>query len=232
MSEQEYFKNAMSNFTFEVASGGAIRHLADLGYTVNQIMEQLTFPTPYERVQKAVWEHLLDTGVVLLEEPGSGSRREKTTYVRDYDKYGKPSFRRVVIPAETALIEEKNASMEQESSMKDVICRKELYFKEREPESFAKFLKEKCTENGQENSYFSCDFGMRLSNRDKKIGFMSVLQTLEEQQRNYILGLPWERKMCYHRLDKRMQEILVKLYAREEYRGTCYFLKTRERMQL
>ena len=71
MSEKKYFKNALSDFTFEAASGAAIRHLADLGYTVKQITERLTYPTSYERVQKVVWEHLVNTGVLLLKEPGS-----------------------------------------------------------------------------------------------------------------------------------------------------------------
>ena len=72
MAEQEYFKSALSDFTYEAASGGAIRHLADLGYTVKQISGQLSFPTPFARVQKTVWQRLLDTGVLLMEEPGSG----------------------------------------------------------------------------------------------------------------------------------------------------------------
>lgn len=218
MSEQEYFKNAMSNFTFEVASGGAIRHLSDLGYTVSQIMKQLSFPTPYERVQKTVWEHLLDTRTVLLEEPGSKSKREKAAYVRDYDKYGKPSFRRVVMSAD------------EEGGQ--VLSWKEFYFSESDKGSLAEFLKDKCGENGEEMSYFSCDFGRRLYNKDKAAGLMDALQALEEQHRDYILGLPWEKNTCYHRLDKRMREILVKLYEAGEYHGTCYFLKTGERMIL
>ena len=56
MAEQEYFKSALSDFTYEAASGGAIRHLADLGYTVKQISGQLSFPTPFARVQKTVWQ--------------------------------------------------------------------------------------------------------------------------------------------------------------------------------
>ena len=44
MSEQDFFKSALSNFTHEAASGGAIRHLADLGYTVDWITRELTFP--------------------------------------------------------------------------------------------------------------------------------------------------------------------------------------------
>ena len=85
MSEPEYFKNALSNFTFEAACGGAIRHLADLGCTVKQITEQLDFPTSYERVQKAVWKHLLDTGVICLTPPGNGEAAEKTEFIKDYD---------------------------------------------------------------------------------------------------------------------------------------------------
>lgn len=34
MSKENYFQKALSNFTFEVASDGAIRHLAEHGYTV------------------------------------------------------------------------------------------------------------------------------------------------------------------------------------------------------
>ncbi len=93
---QDDFRKALSDFSFDVASGGAIRHLTDLGLTVKQIQERLDFPTPYERIQKAVWERLVDTGVILLEEPGRERTREKARYVREYDSYGKVSFRRVV----------------------------------------------------------------------------------------------------------------------------------------
>ena len=96
MSENRYFQKALSDFTYDAASGGAIRHLTDTGYTVKQIMETLTYPTPYERVQKTVWKHLLDTGTILLDIPGTEKQHEKITYVREYNKYGKASFRKVV----------------------------------------------------------------------------------------------------------------------------------------
>lgn len=95
--EQTYFQSALSDFVFDVASGGAIRHLADMGYTVRQIQERLDFPTPYERIQKAVWKHLTDTGVIFPENPRQGRAREKVDYVREYDSYGRPSFRRVAV---------------------------------------------------------------------------------------------------------------------------------------
>ncbi|HBA48125.1 MAG TPA: hypothetical protein DCZ91_10080, partial [Lachnospiraceae bacterium] len=76
MGENRYFQKALSDFTYETASGGAIRHLVDSGYTVRQIAEQLDFPTPYERVQKTVWEHLLGQKTILSEKPGSGEGKE------------------------------------------------------------------------------------------------------------------------------------------------------------
>lgn len=54
MSEQSYFQNALSNFAGEVANGGAIRHLTDLGYTVNQIAKELSFPAPVEQIKPQV----------------------------------------------------------------------------------------------------------------------------------------------------------------------------------
>lgn len=94
--EQTYFQRALSDFVYDVASGGAIRHLADLGYTVKQIQEKLAFPTPYERIRNTVWKHLLDTGVIFRENPAGAE--EKVEYVREYNQYGKASFRRVTMP--------------------------------------------------------------------------------------------------------------------------------------
>lgn len=94
--EKEGFRQALSDFSFDVASGGAIRHLTDLGYTVKQIQGQLDFPTPGARVQEAVWKRLVDTGVILLEEPWRQRAKEKVEFIREYDSYGKASFRRVV----------------------------------------------------------------------------------------------------------------------------------------
>ena len=71
MGENRYFQKALADFVHEAAYGGAVRHLADRGYTAKQITDRLDFPAPYEKVRQAVWEHLADTGVILLEEPGS-----------------------------------------------------------------------------------------------------------------------------------------------------------------
>lgn len=216
MSRQEYFKNALSNFTYEAASGGAIRHLADLGYTVKQIEGRLSFPTPYVRIQKTIWEHFLDTHVVLWEEPGSGEQRETAAYVREYDAYGRASFRRVASAVDGA---------------QRAVCWTEKKFDERNDGKLAEYLKKRCEQDAMDQSfsaYASCDFGLDIC-KDAK-GFYKKIKALDEGQRDYILGLPWEEKRVYHRLDARMRGIVAVLYENRAYHGICYFIETEEKL--
>ena len=217
MEEQEYFKQALSGFTYEAACGGAIRHLADLGYSVRQIMEQLSYPVPYERVQKTVWERYIDRGVLLLEEPGKRKIQEKAEYVKEYNQYGKASFRRVVT-------EERNIE--------------EIAFKERrfDPErngAFGKYFLEKCKKNG-ENAYVLLDFKKgREGGKNRNDLFLESLQILDVRQRDYMQGLFGEReKGVYHRLNPMMQEIIIRLYESDKYHGICYFIRTEEKVIL
>lgn len=96
-SDRNIFQNALSDFTFEAACGGAIRHLADSGCTLRQIMERLDYPISVERVRKALYKHLCDTGVILEESPENGLPGAKPEYVVEYNSYGKPSYRRKYI---------------------------------------------------------------------------------------------------------------------------------------
>lgn len=64
-----YFEEALSDFTHDMASGGAIRHLVESGYSVNQIMERLDFPTPKERVEKTVYRYMTESGMLLSKLP-------------------------------------------------------------------------------------------------------------------------------------------------------------------
>lgn len=81
MSEgKDYFNQALSDFMFEVASGGSIRHLVDLGYSVDQIMGKLAFPTPRVRVEKAVYKHMTETGLLLSKLPAD----EQTFHVTKF----------------------------------------------------------------------------------------------------------------------------------------------------
>lgn len=220
MEGQKYFKNALGDFTFEAACGGEIRHLVDLGYTVRQIAERLSYPVSFGRVQQAVWKYLTDTGTVLLEEPGKGAQREPPVFVKEYDQYGKPSFRRV----------RGNAGERKE------ICWKERGFSGRGAKELELFLAEECKRNGEDCSYIACRFGCQ------GIKWEQALQGLEERQREYIKGLPWERRVVYHRLDRRMREIAVRLYGMEGDSdgccggtwddGACYFMKAEEKVFL
>lgn len=213
MQEHSYFQKALSDFTHEVASGGAIRHLTDLGYTVRQIREQLDFPTPYERIQKAVWERLKETGVILWEEPGSGGQREKAVYVQERDRFGRTSFRRVT----------------EESETMGVISWKEQIWKEKQSVLFT-ILQEKVRENGEEFSYMSCDFGVTAAKAPKL--YQEMLALLEEPQREYVEGLPWERRRVYHRMTSQMMEVMEQLCKAEWFQGECFFLKTQEKFRI
>ncbi|MDE6388486.1 MAG: hypothetical protein K2L82_11850 [Lachnospiraceae bacterium] len=214
MSEQDFFRNALSDFTFEAASGGAIRHLADLGYTAKQISEQLTYPTPYERVRSTLWKRLLDTRVVLTQEPGSGKEHIKAEYKMERDKYGRTSFRLASVCGNDA----------------GIINWKERTYNREKDGNLAEYLAKICAQNEEAYVYLSCDFG--LCGRHEPEKFAEVMMTLNERQKEYITGLPWENRICYHRLDKRMQEIMVRLYEAGRYQGICYCLKTAEKIKI
>ena len=93
--ENRYFKQALSDMSFDVASGGAIRHLADIGYSVRRICDSLDYPTPFERVRDTVWRHFVDTGVIRLSEPEDSDTLTKITYVKEQGTYGRTTFRRI-----------------------------------------------------------------------------------------------------------------------------------------
>ena len=207
MAENDYFKLALSNFVFDMASGGAIQHLTNQGYTVKQMIEKLDFPAPYEKVQEAVWKQLLNNGSLLLEEPGSGAGQERAEYVMEKVSFGRRSFRKVVIKADKT----------------KQIHWKEVIFSRKINGNLTDYLSKKIKENGENASYISCNFGMK-TNR--------LPDVLDDQQKDYILGLPWPKQIVYHKLDIRMREIIVALYDAGEFQGECYFLKEEERVRL
>lgn len=63
--KQKYFEEALSDFVHDVASGRAIRHLVNSGYTTDQIMQRLDFPTPRERVEQTVYRCMTESGTLL-----------------------------------------------------------------------------------------------------------------------------------------------------------------------
>lgn len=69
MEKKGYFEDALSDFVFDVAAGGAIRHLVDRGHSVEQIVKELDYPVPYAKVEKAVCRYLSETGILLPQLP-------------------------------------------------------------------------------------------------------------------------------------------------------------------
>ena len=171
-----YFEEALSDFTHDVASGRAIRHLADLGYTTEQIMARLDYPTQRSRVEQTIYRHLKERGVI----------REDVPELRE-------------VWAEQALTA-------------------------RTPAEILHLLGHYLDVNGEKNAYISCPFGTIY--RDREARLQRLLAPLTMREREYILGIPWERKVVYHCLNGRMLEIGAQLALSAETEFRFYFLKS------
>lgn len=94
--DNKYFSKALSDFTNDVAYGGAVRKLARQGCTVKEIKAKIDYPVSESKIAEMVWKYYLDNGVIRLKLPEEGTATEKVSYVLEYDAYGKPSYRRKV----------------------------------------------------------------------------------------------------------------------------------------
>ena len=221
----EVFQNALADFTFETACGGAIRHLADSGLTLKQIMDKLDYPISAERVRKALYKHLCDSGVILEEPPEAGLPGAKPEYVLEYNSYGKPSYRRKSAPGAG----ESGADHGPERTVwKEILYTAEMAVSGRaaggsEP-GLSAFLAGRISSRQEKSVYISCDFGIPDSPAAKGI------LLLNGRQREYLEGIPWPCRRVYYRLDHRMTEILCSLYELHAYEGICYFLSSREKI--
>lgn len=164
----DIFRKALKNFMFDVASGGAIKHLTDKGFTTKEIKEKLDFPTPENVIMEASWNRLVSKRIILLEDPNEKLPEQNYKYVKVYGKYGKTSLKRVLID-------------ENENGINDI----------------------------KKEDYAPINFGV-LIYKDQK-AFEKSLNVLEERDKDYILGLPWPKKIVYHKMDNRMKRILRKL---------------------
>ena len=150
------FNKALSNFIHDAAAGGAVRHLADLSYSISKISAELDYPLSKEMIAQLMWEHYVNIGKICLEEPKD--IHEKASFIKEQDEFGRISFRRVVEEIDN-------------SSKK----------------------------------YAKCEFGKALY--QKKPVFLSKLNLLEKDDREYIELLPWPLNPVFHELDERFQRI-------------------------
>lgn len=67
--QSDYFQKALSDFIHDAANGGAIRHLIDRGYSIEQIMRELDYPATKERVQETAYKYMTESGILLTALP-------------------------------------------------------------------------------------------------------------------------------------------------------------------
>jgi hypothetical protein len=220
MDEKNIFREALSNFTFDVASGGAIEHLAELGYSPQEIQNMLDFPTPYGRVQDAYWKYLRKKKIVVEEKSELEEKQEKVSFVTEYDAYGHKSFRRVVE------YEQNQTAPPDFDQFRTISYRLEVHG------NFASFLNEYCCGGKADEcagtAYVSCDFGLRMKRAPEE--YEAFLKPLGEEQRRYLEGIPWVRKTVWHQLNQRMVGILAALYEKSSYHGTILLLTKKEQI--
>ena len=70
-----YFEAALSDFVFDVAAGGAIRHLVDRGHSIEQITKELDYPVPRAKVEKAVHRYMTETGMLISKLPPEDEKK-------------------------------------------------------------------------------------------------------------------------------------------------------------
>ena len=244
MDRPEYFQTALSNFATDVACGGAIRHLTDQGYTLEQIVARLDYPTPRSKAQRIMMEHLYEKRVLLLQEPSSAIFAQQAQFVEEQDAYGRRTFRKISIDfnSQRKMTDTPDLTMlspsGKEAKMQTFLWRESAYDRKRDGK-LTELLHRKCEENRENLCYVSCafdflniDYNSQNQQQRSEKGREDVISCLNSRQREYLVGIRWEKPVVYHRLDQRMREIIGKLYEAEAYNGACFFIKTREKICL
>lgn len=244
MDRPEYFQTALSNFVTDAACGGAVRHLTDIGYTLQQICDRLDYPASRVKVQKLMMEYLYESCVLLREEPSMRIFARREQFIQEQNSYGRRTWRKTSSDYNGQKGVTKSSDLtflshqKERAQLQDILWRESAY-EYRSDGKLTELIYKKCEENGEECSYMSCSFsflnvdqcGQNMQGGRQGDGKID-LSCLNSRQREYLSGIRWEEPVLYHRLDQRMREILVKLYEAGYYRGACFFLKTREKLVL
>lgn len=191
---ESYFEAALSDFTFDVAAGGAIRHLTDRGYSVEQMMRELSYPVPRAKVEKAVYRYMTESGILLAKLPEENGNLR----IRCLKAEKGADFARKLADA-IAESGEKTAYMECPfGGWKKGTERKTLPTIESEP-------------GGAEMGYRGEEW------------FRQTFTCLTGREQEYLSGIRWEQDVMYHRMNDRMREIALKLIRNTDYGWKFYF---------
>ena len=88
----KYFNEALGDFINEAANGGVVRHLVDIGYTADEIRGQLAFNISDERLESLIRKRQIENGMI---EPAPDEEVKDYRIIKEQDKYGKITFRKV-----------------------------------------------------------------------------------------------------------------------------------------
>ncbi len=251
MDETNYFQSALSNFVTEAACGGAVRHLTGIGYTLEQIVERLDYPAPRAKVQRIMMEYLYESRVLLKEEPSWKLLAAQEQFAQEQDAYGRRSFRKIVIDPKSQNKMTDGADLtimsqrEKAAKNQEILWRESVYDPKRDGK-LTELLHRKCEKYGEIYSYISCPFGKTINDQysqsQEKIGqsradgaqtaAVEMMRCLNSRQRGYLQGIRWEQPVLYHRLNRRMLEIISKLYEAGAYGGACFFVTGQEKIMI
>ncbi len=234
MEESRIFQSALSNFATDVACGGAIRHLTDIGYTLDQIVARLDYPVSREKAQRIMMDYLYQSRVLLREEPSDALFEAQTQFVQEQDAYGRRTLRKVSadhgsqnnMTGTTDLTVLSHRKKEAETGN---FLWKEVIYDAGRDGKLTELLYRKCEEKEKRWHYMSCDYDL-FGNDLMGQGGEPPQFGLNNRQREYLAGIRWEKPVLYHRLDQRMREILGKLYEAGVYSGVCFFMERREKI--
>lgn len=246
MNETNYFQNALSNFVTDAACGGAVRHLVDIGCTLDQIVARLDYPAPRAKVQRIMMAYLYESRVLLREEPSAELFAAQEQFVQEQDAYGRRTMRKISVDYNgrkdmTDATDLTAASLREKMAQTREILWKESVYDSRRNGKLTELLHRKCLEYGETYSYVSCAFAKTDDDqysqcgRDEQSGQSVVdekISCLNKRQQEYILGIRWEKPVLYHRLNRRMLEIVAKLYEAGAYGGVCFFATGREKITI
>ena len=243
MDRPNYFQTALSNFATDAACGGAIRHLTDLGYTLDQIVERLSYPAPRTKVQQMMMEYLYESRVLLREEPSAALYDKKEEFVQEQDAYGRRTLRRIASDCNgqfetTSMPDSTKMSQNEKGLNKREIFWRESVYDDRRDGKLTELLYRKCQENDERFCYASCAFrflnidSSGYSENEGQTAGTETISCLHKRQQEYLRGIQWEKPIVYHRLNQRMREIIGKLYEAGVYSGVCYFVSSREKIRI
>ncbi len=232
MDETNYFQNALSSFVTDAACGGAIRHLADIGYTLDQIVERLDYPAPRAKVQRIMMEYLYESRVLLREEPSEELFAPRAQFVQEQDAYGRRSMRKIVVDqnGQNGMTNASDLSMslqKEKAAQAQANFWKESVYDSRRDGKLTELLYGKSEKNGVAYSYVSCPFEKMVNDQHSQ-----NISCLNGRQQDDLPGIRWDQPVLYHRLDQRMLEIIGKLYEAGVYSGVSFFVSSREKITI